>query len=135
MKYYKILNILFFLMVGLVLPNIAVCNDTASQKIITEELTTNFRGNGWADVSFEASGADIVTIYHNGIQQKSKLTEGQLVSALGTILKPDIVSKLIKSGLKNGIFVDGKSRRYPIEVSRKYYDQLQAFFSKLSGGK
>ena len=129
------LAILFFFMFFLSLPNIAVCNDTASQKKITEELTTNFRSNGWADLSFETSEPGIVAIYHKGIQQNSKLTEGQLVSALGTILKPDIVSKLKNSGFKNGIFIDGKSREYPFEISRKYYDQLQAFFNNLSGGR
>lgn len=129
------LAVLFFLVLGFALPNIAFCNDIASQKKITEELTTSFRNNGWDYLYFKTSGTDTVTIYHNGIQQNSKLTEGQLVSALGTILKPDIVSKLKTSRFKKGIFIDGKSRKYPIEISRIYYDQLQAFFNKLSGGR
>ena len=117
------------------LPNIAASNDMASQQQITDELTTSFRDNGWADLSFETSAPGMVTIYHNGILQNNKLTEGQLVSALGTILKPDIVSKLKNFGFKQGTLVDGKSRKYPIEISRIYYDHLQAFFNKLSGGR
>jgi hypothetical protein len=114
---------------------IALCNDNSSQNKITEELTNNLRNQGWVDITFEITGTDTVSIHHGGIKQKSKLTDGQLVSALGSILKPDVVSKLQNSGVKKGIFVDGKSREYPIEISTKYYNQLQSYFNKLSRGR
>ncbi len=94
----------------------------ASQQKIIAELTTSFRDNGWTGLSFESSEPGMVTIYHKDILQNNKLTEGQLVSILGTILNPDIVSNLKDSGVKQGTFVDGKYRKYPIEISRKYYD-------------
>lgn len=123
--------------------HIIVCDDNINlptrsskePKKIVVELTTSFRKNGWNDLSFETSAPNIVTIIHKGIQQNSKVTEGQLVSALGAILEPDIVSKLITVGFKKEIFIDGKSREYPIEISRKYYDKLQIIYKKLSGGR
>lgn len=134
-KKLNISYVIILLLTITIIPNTAFCGDSISKEETTKELTKAFQADGFKDLTFDSTGQDTVSIRHAGIQQGSKLTEGQLVSALGTILKPDVVSKLKKSGFKKGIFIDGKSRKYPIELSTKYYDELQAFFKRLSGEK
>lgn len=116
-------------------PIISSSSDSISQQTLAEKLTHSFRNDGWTDLSFKASEPDTVSIHYAGLQNSSRLNEGELVSALGTILKPDIISKLENSGFKKGIFVDGKSREYPFEISTKYYNELQAVFRRLTGGR
>lgn len=131
-----VLTTLFFSLIGLfVLPSNGLCSDNSSQQELAKKLTNSFKSDGWANLSFKVSEINTVRIHHAGLQKSSRLNEGELVSALGTILKPDIVSKLKKSGFQKGIFVDGKSREYPFEISTKYFNELQAVFSRLTGGR
>ncbi|HHD64443.1 MAG TPA: hypothetical protein ENK96_08805 [Desulfobulbaceae bacterium] len=135
-KKNNVLIILSFSLLCLfALPKNALSIDSISQQKLTEKLTNSFRSDGWSDLSFKTSETDTVLIHHAGLQTSSRLTEGELLSALGIILKPDVISKLKDSGFKRGIFIDGKSREYPFEISTKYYDELQAFFHRLSGGR
>lgn len=117
-----------------IMPNSALCGDISKEKTV-KELTKAFQADGWYDLTFNISGQDTVSIRHAGVMQKDKLTEGQMVSALGSILTPNVVTRLTKSGFKKGIYIDGKSREYPFEISTKHYIRYKAFLEKLSGGK
>jgi len=133
----KTSNVSFIIMLLLAvtaIPNTGLCGNSGKDKTI-RELTKTFQADGWKDLTFRTSGKDTVSIRHAGAIQNPKLTEGQLVSALGSILKPDVVLKLKRAGFSKGIFVDGKDRKYPFEVSTKYYNELQKLFRKLSGNK
>ncbi|ABK99185.1 hypothetical protein [Pelobacter propionicus] len=84
---------------------------------IAKELTGKYRGKGFP-VAFEATGKDknIIKITQKNITQDPLLTEGQLITLLGTYLKDGIQSRLKKTGFISGEFVDGKSRKYPFEL-------------------
>lgn len=96
---------------------------------ITDELTQSFQTDGWNDLTFYSSGGRVF-IRDKKIIQEKKLDKGQLVTAVGSILKPGVVSKLKKAGFKKGIFIDGKNRKYPFEISNKYYDELKTALKK-----
>jgi hypothetical protein len=134
-KKISIIHVSILLLTITIIPTVAFCGDSNSKEKITKELTNTFQADGWYSLTFYSSGQDTVSIRHAEIKQDNKLTEGQLVSAVGSILKPDVVSKLKKSGFKKGILVDGKGRKYPFEISTKYYYEMQALFKKISGGK
>lgn len=84
---------------------------------IAKELTVKYKGKGFP-VVFEATGKDknIIRITQKNIIQEPLLTEGQLITLLGTYLKDGIQSRLRKSAFIRGEFVDGKSRKYPFEL-------------------
>jgi hypothetical protein len=133
----KNINTVLFIMLLLtitIIPKVAICGDISKEKTVND-LTKAFQADEWYDLSFHCLGHDTVAIRHAGVKQKDKLTEGQLVSALGSILTPNVVSKLKGSGFKKGVLIDGKSREYPFEISTKYYTEYQTFLKKLSGGK
>jgi hypothetical protein len=134
-KKLNIILVIILLLTITIIPNVAFCGDSDSKEKTTKELTKAFRADGWYSLTFYSSGQDTVSIRHAEIKQNNKLTEGQLVSAVGSILEPNVVSKLKKSGFKKGILIDGKGRKYPFEISTKYYVEQQAFLKKLSGGK
>ena len=99
-------------------------NDSGLQKALAESITMDFRNEGWHDLTFKVTGLNTITVRQANITQQKKLSDGQVVSWLGSILKPDIISKLKNAGFNKGIAIDGKSRKYPFEISTKYYDEL-----------
>jgi hypothetical protein len=106
---------------------------TAERKNITTALTNEYRQEGWSDLTFEVTGKDYKTLKltQKNVIQNKPLTEGQLISGLGSILTPEVVKRLKKAGFKRGIFIDGHSRSYSFEISRKYYDKSQSFINGL----
>jgi hypothetical protein len=104
-----LIAVLFILMPASILATTKECKNIATA------LIKEFRQQGWHALTFEAAGQDYKTIkiVQKNVIQEKPLTEGQLKSALGTILKPDIVERLKTSGFEKGIFVDGRSRSYP----------------------
>jgi hypothetical protein len=130
-------GILAILLVSLIAPSLCFSADLSRKQRTAKELTNEFRNDGFQDLVFQApetKDGDAVLIRH-GVAKEDVLTQGELVSALGVILKPDVVKRLKNAGYKKVIYIDGKSRTYPAELSTKYYYKLQAFFKKLSGGK
>jgi len=117
-----------------IIPKAVFCCDSSKEKTV-KDLTKAFQAEEWYNLTFQCSGQDTVTIHHAGIKQKNKLTEGQLVSAFGSILTPNVVLKLKGSGFKKGVLIDGRSRKYPFEISTRYYTEYQTFLKKLSGEK
>jgi hypothetical protein len=77
-------------------------------------LTSKYKAKGFP-VTFEATGKDksIIRITQKNITQNPPLTEGQMITLLGTYLKDGIQSRLRNEGFISGVFVDGKSREYP----------------------
>jgi hypothetical protein len=77
-------------------------------------LTSKYKAEGFP-VTFEAIGKNksVIKITQNNITQNPPLTEGQIITMLGTYLKDGIQSRLINEGFVSGVVVDGKSREYP----------------------
>jgi hypothetical protein len=103
---------------------------TSERKIVSIALTNEYRQEGWDQLSFEATGKDYKTmkVVQKNIKQNKPLTDGQLITGLGAILTPATVIRLKKAGFEKGVFIDGHSRSYPFEISRKYYDKMQKSF-------
>ena len=104
---------------------------------LVSTLTKEHRQDGWDGLIFEATGNDKKTIKmtFNKFQQGTRLTEGELVSILGTILTPNIVSRLKNVEFEKGEFVDGKKRSYDFEISRQYFDKMQEVYKSMTGGR
>jgi hypothetical protein len=100
-------------------------NDSGLQKSLTEALTREFKKEGWHDLTFEVAEQNTLIIRQTTMQ-KDKLSDGQVVGWMGAILKPPIVSKLKNAGFNKGIAIDDESRKYPFEISTKYYDEMMA---------
>jgi hypothetical protein len=77
-------------------------------------LTATYKAKGFP-VTFEAEGEDkrIIRITQKNIIQNPPLTEGQMITLLGTYLKNGIQSRLKNEGFISGVLVDGKLREYP----------------------
>ncbi|MGB3225199.1 MAG: hypothetical protein WBB23_20585 [Desulforhopalus sp.] len=84
---------------------------------IAKELTGKYKAEGFP-VTFAATGKDknIIRITQENIIQNPLVTEGQLITLLGTYLKDGIQSRLRNVGFISGEFVDGKSRKYPFDL-------------------
>jgi len=134
-KKWYIIFIIILLLINMTIPNVAFCGNNNTKEKTTKELTKAFQADGWHGLTFFSSGQDTISIRHADIKQNNKLNEGQLLSAFGSILDPNVIAKLKKSGFKKGMLIDGKGREYPFEISTKYYIEYQAFLEKLSKGK
>ncbi|OPX95488.1 MAG: hypothetical protein A4E58_02087 [Syntrophorhabdus sp. PtaB.Bin006] len=133
----EIIVILVILSMTLLVPGLCFSQGLNAKQKIAEQLTNEFRDDGFKDLTFEAPQAgigDAILIRH-GVIKTAPLTEGELVSSLGVILKPDVVKRLKNAGYKKVTYIDGNSRTYPAELSTKYYYKLRAFLKKLAGGK
>ena len=106
------------------LTNIASSNDSISQQKVITQLSKKFSGAGWTNLSLKTSGTDTITIIQDNMRPDERLTEGSLLSIYGILLEPNTVSILQNSGFKKGIYIDGKSREYPFEISTKYYKEF-----------
>jgi len=115
--------------------NVAFCGNSAVQERTARELTKSLKAEGFYDTSCKSIGQDTISIRQGNVIQNDRLTEGQLVNVFNVYLTPNVVSKLKKAGFKRGIFIDGKERKYPFDISTKYYHQMQEVFKKMSGGR
>lgn len=91
------------------------CYADANDRIrMANSLTAKWKSEGSPAV-FKATGNDnqILRITQNNIIQEPLLTEGQLVSLLGTYLESGVQEKLKRMGFMSGEVVDGRHRRYP----------------------
>ncbi|MCG2721598.1 MAG: hypothetical protein L6290_06250 [Thermodesulfovibrionales bacterium] len=122
---FKVLIIILLLM----LPY-TIFAEVTERKNLANSLTKEFKQKGWPALTLKASGEQFktISIHQSNVTQKPKLTDGQLTSVLGTLLEPDVVNRLKKVGFEKGNFIDGRSRSYPFEISRKYYDKMENFY-------
>jgi hypothetical protein len=80
---------------------------------MAKELTGKYRAMG-APILFAAKGnqKNVIQITQKNIIQPPRLTEGQMVTVLGTYLGDGAQERLKKEGFARGEFVDGKARKY-----------------------
>ena len=101
-----------------------LCNTKDRQHKLAKELTGKLQAKGWKKLVLEVHERDTISIINQKVKQKNKLSKDELTGALCMILKPEIVSKLKRAGFKHGIYIDGNARRYPFEISTRYYDEI-----------
>ena len=136
MKTIKVILLFFLLTTLFLLQNVSFAANKEDRVKLASKLTKELKQQGWQwhAVTFKAHGNTIKLSLSNVTQEK-RLTEGQLISALGSILTPNIVSRLKGAGFEKGEFIDGRQRSYSFEVSTRYYDKMESVYKTLSGGK
>lgn len=109
-----ILSVLVMLAISFSCFSSAYAGSAETRTTTAKGLTSKYKAKGFP-VTFEAFGNNksIIRITQKNITQNPPLTEGQMITLLGTYLKDGIQSRLRKEGFISGIFVDGKSREYP----------------------
>lgn len=115
---YK-LQLFLIVLVGVLSITLATnCSADANARIrMASSLTAKWKAEGSPAV-FKATGKDnrILRITQNNIIQKPLLTQGQLVTLLGTYLEHGVQAKLKKLGFTSGEVIDGRQRKYPFDL-------------------
>lgn len=107
------------------------CSANKTQIAAAKNLTEKIHANGLDTITLFALDNNTISIKHDAIDENAKLTDGQLTPLFGTILTPDIISGLKKAGFKKGVFL----KKYPFEISTKYYTYMQNYWENMSKGK
>lgn len=123
--------LLFILLILTISQQNGFCSNNKIQIEAAKNLTEKIHKNGLETVSLSAMDDNMVSIKHDAINENAQLADGQLVNLFGTILTPDVIAGLKKAGFNKGIFL----KKYPFEISTKYYKHMQNVWENMSGGK
>ena len=133
------INILICLILCSVLSSTLVFAGVSERKKLTIKLTKEMcdidkqvGGDGVAIVVFSVDVKDNKTlrIVQKNSTQQDPLSDGQLTSVLAAYMPPKTVDRLKNFGFKKGVFIDGRSRKYPFQISEKYYHSFMRAMGK-----